>query len=405
MDKLDSIKKNIKKIIENGITKLAIYPYGMIGKKIEEILKILYNIEVIYRFDQDYKTNNKILDPKEIKNIKEDDLYFLVATVKLEVQNQVIYSLLNAGINDTHIIKVYDVSSKFIDNRISQDHYMHMDLYKNKSISIKKDSTQLNKRIIVSLTSFPPRIQFVYHTIISLKQQSQRPYKIILWLSDEEFPEHEKDLPKKLISLQDDLFSIFWCKNIKSYKKLIPTLLKYPYDIIVTADDDIIYKKEWLEILYQTHCEYPKDIICHRVTKIIKDENAKWATIPGGYEYYSGTCSLNKLCGGSGTLYPIYSLYPDVINEGLFMKLAPTSDDIWFWLMGVLNGSKVRAAKNGIPKLNINKKTINTPALTQINDHEEKLFWVHFYNILGEYPILEQVLNEEYMERKGILDI
>ncbi len=44
--------------------------------------------------------------------------------------------------------------------------------------------------------------------------------------------------------------TIDWCEDIKSYKKLIPTLKKYPDAIIVTADDDLIYDNKWLEQLY-----------------------------------------------------------------------------------------------------------------------------------------------------------
>lgn len=45
------------------------------------------------------------------------------------------------------------------------------------------------------------------------------------------------------MDLRDKELTIDWYHDIKSYKKLIPTLQKYPDSIIVTADDDIIYRR------------------------------------------------------------------------------------------------------------------------------------------------------------------
>ena len=51
-----------------------------------------------------------------------------------------------------------------------------------------------NKRdtkIIVSLTSFPERMDDVHYTLYSLLNQEFKPDEIILWLSQEEFPNKE----------------------------------------------------------------------------------------------------------------------------------------------------------------------------------------------------------------------
>ena len=44
--------------------------------------------------------------------------------------------------------------------------------------------------------------------------------------------------------------------------------------------------------------------------------------------------------GGSGTLYPPHSLYKDVTDSSLFMNLAPQADDVWFWVMALMNGTR-----------------------------------------------------------------
>ena len=71
-----------------------------------------------------------------------------------------------------------------------------------------------------------------------------------------------------MLKLKKNGLTIKWCKNIKSYKKLIPALQEYSNDIIITADDDIYYPENWLKILYETHKQHPENIIAHRSKKI-----------------------------------------------------------------------------------------------------------------------------------------
>ena len=62
-----------------------------------------------------------------------------------------------------------------------------------------------------------------------LLQQTLKPDEVILWLSEEQFP--NKQLPENLTRLQEFGLSIKWCKDdIKSFKKLIKftTLLVFP---------------------------------------------------------------------------------------------------------------------------------------------------------------------------------
>ena len=101
-----------------------------------------------------------------------------------------------------------------------------------------------NKRdvkIIVSLTSFPERMEDIQYTLYSLLNQEFKPDELILWLSQEEFPNKEKDLPQVVLKFRENGLQIKWCENLYSYKKLIPTLKEYKNCncIIVTADDDI----------------------------------------------------------------------------------------------------------------------------------------------------------------------
>ena len=259
------------------------------------------------------------------------------------------------------------------------------------------------QKIIVSLTSFPARINMVHYTIFSLLKQTVKPDKIILWLAHEQFCNKEDDLPKKLLNLCNYGLTIKWCNDIKSYKKLVPALKEYPDDIIITVDDDVYYRKNTIKKLVAEYKKHPNDIICHRITKIIY-ENSKFRTVVGGKDYWHGASYLNKLTGVGAVLYPPHCLHSDIFNEDLFMKLAPTNDDLWFWCMGVINGVKTRVVQK--PEYTINSiPETQEFGLCNINSKNgSELFWNQFNNLVTYYPEFKQKLINEHKERvvKGI---
>ena len=247
--------------------------------------------------------------------------------------------------------------------------------------------------IIVSLTSYPGRIDTVNQTVESILNQSLKADKVILWLAPEQFPQKEKDLPKQLLTLRERGLIIDWYHDIKSYKKLIPTLKKYPGALVITADDDNIYQPHWLEKLYKSYKKYPTDIQCHRVTKFYYKHNA-FHTISGGKDYYPGASFLNKLVGLGGVLYPPNCFYKDILDEDLMMRLAPTNDDQWFWIQGILNNVRVRVVDNPDIQAHYVPGTQET-GLTHINDKGEKLFWKDFFRLLAYYPEAKKRLIKE----------
>lgn len=87
-----------------------------------------------------------------------------------------------------------------------------------------------------------------------MERQTLKPNLITLTLSEDEFPNKEKDLPEDLILLYNSIpnFEIQWVKeNTKAFKKLIPTLYKYrQLDCwICTIDDDWYYSENYIKDL------------------------------------------------------------------------------------------------------------------------------------------------------------
>lgn len=251
---------------------------------------------------------------------------------------------------------------------------------------------KLKTNVVVSLTSFPGRINIVHKTIYSLMNQKYKPDLIVLWLSKKQFPNMEKDLCRELLELRSNGLCINWLEeDIKSYKKLIPALKKYENDIIVTADDDLYYPDYWLERLIDSYKKNKNDIHCHLVTKLDivngKIKKSMGKAIPDASYLY-------KILGGSGALYPPHSLSDEVLNNKKFLSLAPTSDDIWFWGMAVKNHVKIRLIDDGMKKLtNTEYSQEETECLYKINDGE--LFYKHLNNIFEEYELKSIILDYE----------
>ena len=252
-----------------------------------------------------------------------------------------------------------------------------------------------NSKLIVSMTSHPPRINYAHESIETILSQTLKPDKFILWLAESDFPEKEKNLPETLLLLEKKGLTIkYYKKNLKQYLKLIPTLKYYPNSIIITVDDDIIYRKDMIEKLYKNYLKYPKDIQAHRITKFeyIKE---KFITIGGGAHYYNNSSFLNKLTGVGGVLYPPNCFYKDILNDNLFMSLAPTNDDQWFWVQAILNGVRVRVIENPDFELHYVKNTQKT-GLVNKNDYGPHLFWKDFKRLISYYSELKTILINEY---------
>ena len=122
-----------------------------------------------------------------------------------------------------------------------------------------------DEKVIVSLTSYPARIDKVHLCVQSLLRQTYKADKTILWLSREQFPRELDDIPLELRQLTKYGLTICFVNgDYRSYKKFIYAAQEYSDSIIVTTDDDTLYPKNWLEKLILTHKKYPDCVACYR---------------------------------------------------------------------------------------------------------------------------------------------
>lgn len=223
------------------------------------------------------------------------------------------------------------------------------------------------RRLIVSLTTFPGRINTVWQTISTLLNQTVKPDEVVLWLASEQFP--EKNLPENLTDLENFGLTIKWYEeDIRSFKKLVPSLKEYPDSIIVTADDDIFYPENYLESLYNQYLKYPQYIHANRAFRI-DDKDEKFVMKARKYDYNETyfPSYRNEFMTGYGSLFPPHVLDNEVLNSKKFMELMPTNDDVWFWGMAVKNNTKVCVNPEGYGLKLMIDRTVQDSALWKLN--------------------------------------
>lgn len=217
--------------------------------------------------------------------------------------------------------------------------YQHY-AWHNTSMGIGND---LDDEITVSLTSFDQRIDSVYLIVESLFHQTIKADRIILWLSLENFPGGEHDLPLTLKRQQARGLDIRFVKeNIGPYKKIVYSAQEYPQSLIITVDDDVIYPVDMIEKFHGAYSRAPDVIHCNRAHLISFDKKGK--VIP--YKIWEkpvvdAPASFTVFpTGNAGVLYFPGCFAGELNDQETFMQLAPNADDIWFKAISLKNGIK-----------------------------------------------------------------
>lgn len=225
--------------------------------------------------------------------------------------------------------------------------------------------------VIVSLTSYGRRvIDSAPYAIYSIFTQSALPNRIVLWLDNDNW--NEDNLPYLLKRLQKSGLEIYFCSDIKSYKKLIPSLKMFPDNYIVVIDDDFYYNKDFVKWLVDAYNNSDKHTVFATWGRIVGKKGGKFLPYTQWKDCkYGDENSVYSLYGG-GAGYPPKIFDEEIFREDIFMKLCPTADDIWFWVQEIRMGVKTRLTTNhghGLhrPVDRISEYDISG-ALTKIND-------------------------------------
>lgn len=180
------------------------------------------------------------------------------------------------------------------------------------------------KKVIVSFTTYPKRIQNVPRVLDSIADQTLKPSKIVVNLARSDY-ENENAIPENVLDFmhKHNVEINFVEEDTKVYKKIIPTLLMYPHDLILSIDDDFIYPQYMIQDFYQTYKQHPDNPISGNRVRMFR------------MQCHCGCASLvqYKFFGGFLDNYKKYSLN------------CPSSD-IFFTMVAHANGYDYACTKN-----------------------------------------------------------
>lgn len=194
---------------------------------------------------------------------------------------------------------------------------------------------------VVSLTSYGRRMRTVYLTIESIARGCVRPSQLILWVDDKET---YRTLPATLCRLQARGLEIGLCSNYGPHTKYYPYVASRERFSrpMITADDDILYPRWWLERLVASLREYPDAVSCHLAKKVELDDHgiARYAAWKIPKTTFPSACHVAH--GVNGVIFPPPLL--EVLKRAGdgFQHCCPRADDIWLHAQALRAGFKVR---------------------------------------------------------------
>lgn len=201
------------------------------------------------------------------------------------------------------------------------------------------------EQVIVSLTSFPAAITYATKAIRSILNGSVLPDKVVLYLTVSQFGDSGVPQELRQLAASNPVFEIRdYGRDIRSYRKLIPALADFPDAVIVTVDDDVNYHRHMLRDLLRLHEKMPNAILAHRAKRMKPGKPYRRWSKYRWYDFlfkriHSGFTNIGT--GVGGILYPPHALKADMLDVELFTRIAPTTDDIWFWAAAVANGTPI----------------------------------------------------------------
>jgi hypothetical protein len=243
---------------------------------------------------------------------------------------------------------------------------------------------------IVSLTSFPARIERLWLVIETLLRQTSKPHKIVLWLAVSQF-DGVASLPKSLRRLEKRGLEIKFCDDLRSHKKYFYAMQEFPTFSVITVDDDTFYPEDLVEGLVDCSQEYPGLVCCYLAHQMVFRDGSicKYLDWISGFQTQKKYSSALVPIGCEGVLYPPEALDQRAFDKWAIITLCPFADDLWLKAMSTLNErSTVRVHSRSHPFANLiySRKAMNV-SLSELNNGEA-MNDLQLAAIVSKYPEL-----------------
>lgn len=191
---------------------------------------------------------------------------------------------------------------------------------------------------VVSLTTYEPRWPRVHYTIESIGAGSLRPSRLLLWVAPSVL---ELGTPHALQRLVARGLEIRTCEDLGPHKKYYPWVAEGRAERdLVTADDDVLYWRDWLESLVAAARRQPGHVYAHRAHVMAFEDDGRFRPYAEWPACRSARPSPLHFSTGVGGV-----LFPPAMQEALrragegFRRACPRADDIWLnavaWRHGV----------------------------------------------------------------------
>lgn len=210
--------------------------------------------------------------------------------------------------------------------------------------------------VIVNLTTTSERLELCSATVWSLIHQSCLPDKIYLWISRDAYMADKGIF--SIPSWVDEINSLYGILNIKytdntgPYRKIFPMLKEASdKDVLVYADDDVIYSSNWLELLLTSfYASEEKYAVASRIRLMNRN-------LFGYYQSYNryplaNICNVYSndfiITGVGGCVIKKKMINDKFINDISYLEVAPKTDDLWISKILRLSGTAVKSCPQAL---------------------------------------------------------
>lgn len=295
--------------------------------------------------------------------------------------------------------------------------YENLIVNRENLLSLKnlKILVRINMKIIVSLTTYPKRIEYLKTCLPYILNQTLK-YDILRINLDDSLTNEEIKLYDEIKKLDSRIEIGFGKSLFRSANKLLPTIKEYPNDLVITCDDDQRYTAEMFKELYDKWLENPNCIIAHEINPVLINENNE--------VYFMNSFDIKLLQKEFGKYLSNCCLFPprtfentDVFNEKDFMYVTNAKhDELWFWLHSTMKGVYC-IGLNSTMSLELDEITLPLDETALTNENKEndviagyikrynELYKDKLLDIFKKNPIIINLTKDNYQAIIGNLNI
>jgi hypothetical protein len=201
--------------------------------------------------------------------------------------------------------------------------------------------------VAITLTSHGHRLKYVHLALESIGRGSRRAREVVLWIEE---PNVVAKPPPSLARLMKRGLTLAYSEpGYGPHTKYYPYVLSGPDPArpFVTADDDVLYSRNWLASLMNSYKSDSSSIHCIRA-HVARARND--GSLAPYNEWEPCTTTLPRLrnfaTGVSGVLYPPEMLRVLTGAGTRFLHTCPKADDIWLHVNAAKAGIKTRQVFN-----------------------------------------------------------